>query len=125
MSPSKMLSFVCCSRTKEDSDIALSTGNGEQLFLKNCQGSAGRSTSNNVTIGSSSEDQSPDITRTVETVPPAKPALKKTLSDSPSILSVSSFRSVKSTFSVAASDDFYSVCSEDSFKSTAPNAKQL
>lgn len=77
----------------------------------------------NAKTGLSSEDQSPAGQQTGDEVPRAKPALKKTLSDSPSVLSVSSFRSAKSTFSTGTNDDFYSVCSEDSFKSTAPNVK--
>lgn len=74
-----------------------------------------------VMIGSLTEDQTPTNSEVKVDEPRQKTALKKTPSDSPSVLSVSSFRSVKSTFSVAASDDFYSVCSEESFKSTAAN----
>lgn len=77
-------------------------------------------------IGLSTEDQSPAAAGPPsETEEKAKPALKKTVSDSSSVLSISSFRSVKSTFSaVTNNDDFYSVCSEDSFKSTATNVKR-
>lgn len=77
-------------------------------------------------IGLSTEDQSPTTSRQSENhnEGKTKPALKKTVSDSSSVLSVSSFRSVKSTFSTGTNnDDFYSVCSEDSFKSTATNIK--
>lgn len=71
------------------------------------------------------EDQSSTIgSSSVQHEAKAKPALKKTVSDSSSILSVSSFKSVKSTYSTGTNnEDFYSVCSEDSFKSTAANAK--
>lgn len=79
----------------------------------------------NAKIGLSSEDQSPSDQQAGGEVSRTKPALKKTLSDSPSVLSVSSFRSAKSTFSTGTNDDFYSVCSEDSFKSTAPNVKHI
>lgn len=77
-----------------------------------------------VMIGISTEDQSPANGLPSENEGPTKPALKKTVSDSSSVLSVSSFRSVKSTFSAVTNDDFYSVCSEDSFKSTATNVKR-
>lgn len=120
-----MLNFVCCTRHKEDSDIKLSKVNGETihaLFVFIYKIIISRT-------GLPTEDQIPAVT-TPPTASfheiPAKPALKKTVSDSSSVLSVSSFRSVKSTFSTATTnnDDFYSVCSEDSFKSTAPNAKR-
>lgn len=75
---------------------------------------------------SSPEDQIPGTLSNSNNTAKAshtKQPLKRSLSDSPSATSVSSFRSAKSTYSVA--DDFYSVCSEDSFKSVAPNKQGL